>query len=1087
MEISSNNAISMLYGRWTDFERWLTDHADETTLAETTDSKTSSSNSVQGLSNAKITIHDHKMVTLGITSSAQIRTAETTSKTRSFHRSGRGNFPRKESRWKVAAILATLAAIFTGNRKMAQIWCTGQVDQETSEKSPNTQQTVDRRGITSRRPPDRGNVQARRDLPDRRRDNSERVLPRGQEGHSQAETDSELEADKRIRRENSLQDVNDGGREESDEDRSLDGKDRSQGLLSPSTSRGKRPEIHSDTMEGKNVPFSMSTFWSHVRAHDSYQTIQANNRTPTQEGNKVHDIYRRYANSSRNKRRVHEANKRNSVTIKVPGSGGKSRKISINTSPGDGVLGYAVQHETNEYIGTQEEGKEFTYRTPEIHQQGKSYSATHSLSSGQDQRHGRRHIPYESPHYRPVHSQEPDPPTNRVLEFSPSHHIRSQEGRSMVARERKHDEWAVSTAAEDRSQSWYRRQQSQLGSMARTPNWYPESGSGRDIRTLQFGGEGEPYQLQGATSSSEADSVFSKYAHQQSVKSWNRQLHNNVLYEPSRWQGSRPFIVGGEDFHGVQTFEPSNFLSLRSRTRKCTSRLSVKVGAQPLGLSPQQKCVPEAGQAMGAPHHRPLCIRGERSPNSIRQLEGESECDVGRLNGPHLGQRKRLGQSSFLNDQKNNRESEKGASHDHNGGTSVGGTDLVSTNLQHHHRHPNSSSRPGRSVSEASPVQDKPCESKMGDDRCQDLRKALLAEGVSKKVIDQLISKWEEGTNKAYRKPWERWCTFSAERDAGPFDPTINDVREYVQRLIDDGHGQSSVEKHFYILSGALKLVDSCPLDITSDEICQNLLESVAKHNPTLPKLTYVFDITHVFVYWYGKVNSRLSITQLRVKLIHLLRAFTGWREADCSGVFWDLSFLSVGDKKVKVRAWNCKSHKNKWCPYAELERLEESLDTLCPLRVIDEYKERTSSFPRQQVALPDNNGKKRDVPLLVKNKPDPETKLHMPYRVNTFASDCKVRGLDVIMDDDGQPLGEKFTPHTFRHAVASFLAEQSVSDERIAQQLHVSVEVLNNTYKVPVETKFNLEPCKDGDSIPNLLLSGFRQWLAAQEVSDDE
>lgn len=235
-----------------------------------------------------------------------------------------------------------------------------------------------------------------------------------------------------------------------------------------------------------------------------------------------------------------------------------------------------------------------------------------------------------------------------------------------------------------------------------------------------------------------------------------------------------------------------------------------------------------------------------------------------------------------------------------------------------------------------------------------------------------------------------------------------------------------------------------------------------------------VWDISYLHEYLHDgdpvgvlHTNERNQLRTLVEVAVLTIRAQSGWRSADLCGLLdcgltWlDVPGAATSTHGVQVRLWDTKMHKKAWSPAVFFPRLADKYARLCVYRALRALLDalRGKDVVTMDVISPTTNETTKGRPLLVfapsKVAASKGTGLHQPLQPSTISAYFKKAFLDNFKTANGDQLGDHFTPHSARHAVASRLATMGVSSNAISRLTLNSAATLDSTYILPVDLEW--------------------------------
>ena len=230
--------------------------------------------------------------------------------------------------------------------------------------------------------------------------------------------------------------------------------------------------------------------------------------------------------------------------------------------------------------------------------------------------------------------------------------------------------------------------------------------------------------------------------------------------------------------------------------------------------------------------------------------------------------------------------------------------------------------------------------------------------------------------------------------------------------------------------------------------------------------LKQIWDLAYLFEYVDGEdITKMKSLASVADSLIIKLRAVTGWRSADLTGLFPDYSFDWTYDPNdsnkivaLRLRTYNTKTKKGVWSAYTTIPVLTNRYRHLCAVRALREFLKRWNKLKVTEVMInnPDGPGNVAAKPLLVYTT----KKGVSPYQEQTISSKFKQAFLDnvrMVQGNSSLKLSALYKSHSCRNAVASTLNDFSVSTNAIASHMNTSVVNLESTYITKVVRDWSL------------------------------
>ena len=162
--------------------------------------------------------------------------------------------------------------------------------------------------------------------------------------------------------------------------------------------------------------------------------------------------------------------------------------------------------------------------------------------------------------------------------------------------------------------------------------------------------------------------------------------------------------------------------------------------------------------------------------------------------------------------------------------------------------------------------------------RChQNVRQALIAEGLSEQTIEILASSWRDGTKSQYRTYIEQWSKFCERSQYSTFRPVIGQVLQFFTDIYKDRSlGYSAMNTARSALSTFI-IIDGLP--VGQHHLVKRFMKGVFNQRPALPRYNVMWD-ANIMLNHIKSLSPVASLTlkQLTYKLLSLMLLLSGQR-----------------------------------------------------------------------------------------------------------------------------------------------------------------------------------------------------------------
>ena len=213
------------------------------------------------------------------------------------------------------------------------------------------------------------------------------------------------------------------------------------------------------------------------------------------------------------------------------------------------------------------------------------------------------------------------------------------------------------------------------------------------------------------------------------------------------------------------------------------------------------------------------------------------------------------------------------------------------------------------------------------------------------------------------------------------------------------------------------------------------------------------------------------AFKEVTERLIHLVKVFLGWHPSDLTGITTTFG-LKESQGGMHIRFFGAKTNKNKWSGWVFVPRFSSKYIHLCIVTTIELVRNMAAGMQATQIEVRDLQNKPAfDFPLFVYKK---EGVLY-PLANTTISNKTKVLMQEMFKGES------TYTPHSFRHAVASQLADMGVVKKAVAEHLQIDEATVAKTYTVPVERSYAL-PQKCVEKAKHLVHKVLVPWLHSKD-----
>ena len=961
--------------------------------------------------------------------------------------------PTGKARLLASTPMAALGTTLSDDRKVDTTRSEAQLEQTSAEeKLPTKTRRMDGAG-------NQGDATERSHSGNLRRGSQLTNFYSAEEGQRRQEAaGAQLTVDQRAHPQAEVQDADHEGGQAGHFQRRVHGKDRPEGHVLANSGSSSRPSLPSFPLGRKELLFQGAPDGPHLEPNGSDQGFQTSGGQASGDGPPGSHLHRRPSDSRQNENRVRSSGPGHSGAFGLLGGYNQLGKILSDPFSTNHLSRFRDQLCRDDHQGTVKQDQEYQKGAEEVPQSRPDLSARNSLDSGQNQQFGRCNFSGEDSYERTPRLQEQDS-QRRILELNDAQDSRSDRGLQMVDSEPFSLEWKVPDTHTYGPASWY-------GCFGRTvgrldPDW----SGGSDFRRIFHEGRGEPsHQRKRTVGDQLLDRMRSREL--SGPFSTNRfgQHNGGSLFEPIRGPNTAAGFYSSDNLGETSSTQLFHQSFLPSWGGERTGRFSITQPRPTRGVHVKAGDLPQDRSSLGPTHCRPLCFSSELSTNPFCQQEpfSRSVSSGCFLNGLVKGEC--MGTSTLCNDFQGTRKDftlGRGSNAD---SSAMASTTVVHTSSTTGNKSANpTKSRGAKRLRE--PTGDS-LESLMAYTLVADICEQAEAKGFSKSAAKNLIKSWDVGTIQQYDSFWRKYKTHCQAHGIAPFNAQPAQFVNWMSTLLDEGPAAETAKKSLYVVSSIIKM---CSTTVKSDYTqlpeVQQLLKSANKVcKPRQPKYRDIYDISLCFEYLHSLFkewgDDRPFMREVWY-LIVLLKANLGWRSDDIAGISRKYGIKKF-EKGYELRFWDGKRNKLCWSGFTQVYYLHQDWISLCICSAIDRVLAGIDRLVDEKQIEPetftvlDFDGKKTQDYSIIMGTPARGAEFISPIKESTIAKKA-MELLNAIKDGDDKTLGQKFSAHSFRHAVTSHLRDAKVSMDTIAAHLQTTADSLRDSYSTPVIRAYEL------------------------------
>ena len=274
------------------------------------------------------------------------------------------------------------------------------------------------------------------------------------------------------------------------------------------------------------------------------------------------------------------------------------------------------------------------------------------------------------------------------------------------------------------------------------------------------------------------------------------------------------------------------------------------------------------------------------------------------------------------------------------------------------------------------------------------IRGKVKSSSLSKPAQDILLASWRPGTRKQYDSYLHRWAKFCYDHEINVYQPSVEQVVEFLTQLFQTGLGYSAINTARSALSSIVTLAH---VPLGEHPMIKRFLKGVFELRPSLPKYSSIWDVNTLLLYLKKLAPlEKLSLKEISLKMTSLLCILTGQRCQTIHKI--DISHIQHLPNMIRITIKDTLKTTKPGRDIKPLELLAYTNDPdLCIVRLFKEYLLRTSTLREGHTQL-----------LISFQKP------YKPVSKDTISrwvkATLKASGIDT----------EQFTAHSCRSASAS-------------------------------------------------------------------
>ena len=891
-----------------------------------------------------------------------------------------------------------------------------------------------------------------------------------QEGFFQTPTRHQPQMGQFSSQEDTLQNVYNEGRQASTDTELLHGQNRSNRLLLGATAIGARSTSNSIHMEGDQLRLQVPALRPVASPDVHNQAISSRGGVSTSSRSPCDDLHRRFANSRREQAKMRRVSAGDFGLDERPRSCGKRRKVVLVPGPNNHLLGLLSRLQDYDSNSPPQQDPELEKTNPYFIETQECVSSRPSFCSGQDQRDGGCTLSSSSTHQSSTRTQaqyiRPWPRLGPVPEYYDERDRRFD----VVGRQCQIAQWTADKHARGESTSYDGRFRLRLGGddQEGQRNFFEELG-----RHFFEGNFDQAYKLQRTFGNSIPAQEFPATTTQPNYRPGSGQYDGPVLHQQHGGTQTTPSTAGARNLRGVSDqsreayrVSPTGNVESRSRPR-ITENTFVRAG----GLSAAPFPVQKDRQGVRPAHDRCVFDIPKQTAPTVRNVGAPTGSNLGRRDEPGVEERERLGEPSLLPDRQDPSQDQEGEGDGNNFSPTLASSDLVSPTLSDVDR---TTPPPPGDEWRVRPPCGRNKDAKVANSRMEGLRAALVEKGIEEQTFDVMAKAWEPSTLQNYEVYWRRWSSFAGEKGKDPFISDQPALATWLAELVSNKDSlakEGAVEKARTVVQSTWSLLDDPYL------VSSKIARAAAKTNGPKAKGKYkeIWDISYAFQMMEGVEYEKMNLTQFMENFILKIKSFTGWRADDLYGMYLEHSFkwheaADGGFPGVYIKHYNAKNRQREWSQELFLPCLNPEYRLYCPYRIIKELEVRLASLKIQQVDVYDGEGISplMGTPVFVWAAKDGDIKRMAPDTISRYYKNVLLDQVEAPIP--GRHLGDYFTGHSARHAVASALYDYGVTSLAIARHVGCTPATLEKTYIRPVERHWNY-PAKCVEDQPWLAL----------------
>jgi hypothetical protein len=233
----------------------------------------------------------------------------------------------------------------------------------------------------------------------------------------------------------------------------------------------------------------------------------------------------------------------------------------------------------------------------------------------------------------------------------------------------------------------------------------------------------------------------------------------------------------------------------------------------------------------------------------------------------------------------------------------------------------------------------------------QTIRQLLRQRGIPQESSEIIISSWRSSTKQQYWVYFEKWMCFCERRKIDYFQPSVNNILEFLTDLFKQGLGYSSINTAKSCLAVFLQLANEQSHLAVNSSLVKRFMKGIFQMKPALPKYSNVWNVSVVLEYLETLMPLHtISLRLLSHKLVTLLALLSGQR---CQTLHLiDVRNVKFDDLGVKIFFGDVLKQTRPGYHLRPLEFKFFTDESLCVVKTLQAYIGRTKEFRKNETQL---------------------------------------------------------------------------------------------------------------------------------------